>query len=80
MIRTAVTVSLVPEAQGGPFVFWDGLEDAFEQAAAIGFDAVEIFAPGPDAVDRDQLKALVDKTGRAVAAVLALAGKPSARR
>lgn len=69
MIRTAVTVSLVPEAQGGPFVFWDGLEDAFEQAAAIGFDAVEIFAPGPDAVDRDQLKALVENTGRAVAAV-----------
>ena len=69
MIRTAVTVSLVPEAQGGPFVFWDGLEDAFEQAAAIGFDAVEIFAPGPDAVDRDQLKALVENTGRVVAAV-----------
>lgn len=43
MIRSAVTVSLVPEARGGPFVFWDGLEAGCERAAAHGFDAVEVF-------------------------------------
>ena len=69
MIRSAVTVSLVPEAKGGPFVFWDGLADAFQQAESIGFDSVEIFAPGPDAVDRAELKSLVEKHGRTVAAV-----------
>ncbi|MEL7499336.1 MAG: sugar phosphate isomerase/epimerase family protein [Planctomycetota bacterium] len=69
MIRSAVTVSLVPEAKGGPFVFWEGLAHAFEQAESLGFDAVEIFAPGPDAVDRNELKSLVETHGRSVAAV-----------
>lgn len=69
MIRSAVTVSLVPEAKGGPFVFWEGLAHAFEQAESLGFDSVEIFAPGPDAVDRSELTGLVEKHGRTVAAV-----------
>ena len=69
MIRSAITVSLVEEARGGPFVFWDGLDHAFERAESLGFDAVEIFAPGPDAVDRGELHRRVDATGLAVAAV-----------
>ena len=69
MIQSAVTVSLVPEAKGGPFVFWDGLANAFEQAAILGFDAVEIFAPGATAVDRNELGALIKKHNLAVAAV-----------
>src|SRR3954463_2629536 len=27
VVRSAITVSLVPEASGGPFVYWDGLAD-----------------------------------------------------
>ena len=69
MIRSAVTVSLVSEARGGPFVYWDGLDHAFTRAKTLGFDAVEIFAPGPDAVDRGALHQLVEETGLAVAAV-----------
>ncbi|TWT52373.1 sugar phosphate isomerase/epimerase family protein [Allorhodopirellula solitaria] len=69
MTQSAITVSLVEEARGGPFVFWDGLPDAFQRAADLGFDAVEIFAPGPDAVDRAELRQLVASTGLAVAAV-----------
>ena len=69
MIQSAVTVSLVPEAKGGPFVFWNGLADAFANAAQLGFDAVEIFAPGPDAVDRDELRSLTLQHGCGVAAV-----------
>lgn len=69
MIRSAITVSLVEEARGGPFVFWDGLENAFEQAAKLGFDAVEIFAPGPESVDAETLKGLMKKHGLSVAAV-----------
>ena len=33
MIQSAITISLVPEAKGGPFVFWDDLAVGFEQAA-----------------------------------------------
>ncbi|GAB5402691.1 MAG: sugar phosphate isomerase/epimerase [Aureliella sp.] len=69
MIKSAVTASLVEEARGGPFVYWDGLADAFQNAASLGFDAVEIFAPGPDAVSVDEVKALMDQHSLAVAAV-----------
>lgn len=69
MIRSAVTVSLVEEARGGPFVFWDGLSDAFARARALGFDAIEIFAPGPQAVPQAELQELVQSSGLQVAAV-----------
>ena len=69
MIQSAITVSLVEEARGGPFVLWDGLDAAFETARSLGFDAVEIFAPGPEAVDRSELHRLVEATGLQVAAV-----------
>lgn len=68
-MRSAITVSLVPQAKGGPFVFWDGLEDAFSQAAALGFDAVEIFPPHAQAIDVAEVRALMEKYRLAVAAV-----------
>ncbi len=69
MIPSAVTVSLVTQARGGPFVFWDDLSAAAEKAAALGFDAIEIFAPSPDAVNADELKELLAKHNLKVAAV-----------
>ncbi len=69
MIKSAVTVSLVEEARGGPFVFWDGLPAACAVSAQLGFDAIEIFAPSPEAVNVGETKALLAKHGLAVAAV-----------
>ena len=69
MIRSAVTVSLVEEARGGPFVFWHDLPAACYAAAGLGFDAVELFPPGPDAVAVDRLRALLEEHGLALAAV-----------
>lgn len=69
MIRSAVTVSLVNEARGGPFVFWDDLPAACRCASELGFDAVEIFAPSPEAVDGGMLKALLQEHRLEVAAV-----------
>lgn len=68
-MRSAVTVSLVPEARGGPFVFWDGLEDACAQAAKLGFHAIEIFPPAADAIDSEAVRALVTRHGVKVAAI-----------
>jgi sugar phosphate isomerase/epimerase len=68
-IRSAVTVSLVPEAKGGPFVFWDDLAAAIEQTANLGFDALEVFAPGPDAVPAETLGQALKSRGLALAAV-----------
>lgn len=69
MIRTAVTISLVDEARGGPFVFWDDLADGCRKAAELGFDAVEIFAPSPEVVDHDELRGLLESHKLSVAAV-----------
>jgi len=69
MIRSAVTVSLVHEAQGGPFVFWHDLPGACRTARELGFDAVEVFPPGPDAVDPKVLRQLLNDNGLSLAAV-----------
>lgn len=49
-MQSAVTISLVEEARRGPFVFHGDLEAGCREAAELGFDAIELFAPGPDAV------------------------------
>ena len=69
MPRSAVTVSLVSESKGGPFVFWDDLPAACQQAANLGFDAIELFAPGPDAVSQTELSALLTSHNLGLAAV-----------
>ena len=68
-MRSAITISLVPEAKGGPFVFWDGLADGCQRAGALGFDAVEIFPPAASAIDRADLATLLAKHKLQVAAV-----------
>ena len=68
-MRSAVTISLVTEAKGGPFVFWDDLAAGCEKAATLGFDAVEIFAPSASAIDRKALQRLLDHHQLKVAAV-----------
>ena len=69
MIRSAVTISLVAEAKGGPFVFWDDLDAGCRTAAELGFDAVEVFAPGPDAVSKSELTSLLKSNRLNLAAV-----------
>jgi sugar phosphate isomerase/epimerase len=68
-ISSCVTISLVPEARGGPFVYWDDLPAACREAKEIGFDAIEVFPPGPDAVDPSLLRTLLGDHGLKLAAV-----------
>jgi sugar phosphate isomerase/epimerase len=67
-MKPCVTVSLVPEARGGPFIFWDDLASAAEKAAQFGFAAIEIFPPNAAAINRDELSSLLRKHKLAVAA------------
>jgi len=69
MIKSSVTISLVEEARGGPFVFWDDLAAGCRKAAELGFDSVELFAPSPTAVDTDELATLLDAGNLKLAAV-----------
>ena len=68
-MKSSVTVSLVPEVRGGPFVLWDDLPGACKLAKEIGFDGIEIFAPSADAVDEKTLRTLLADHGLALAAM-----------
>jgi sugar phosphate isomerase/epimerase len=68
-IKSAVTISLVKEAEGGPFVFWHDLVAGCAKAAELGYDAVEVFAPNAGAIPVDELRQLTDEHNLQVAAV-----------
>jgi len=61
MIHSAITISLVPEARGGPFVFWDNLAAGCAKAADLGFDAVEIFPRATEELNAKELKGLLQR-------------------
>ncbi|HAM71122.1 MAG TPA: sugar phosphate isomerase [Verrucomicrobiales bacterium] len=68
-LAAAITVSLVPESRGGPFVLTDGLESSLATAASVGFPAVEIFPPSAEALDARELKRLLGVHGLSLAAM-----------
>ena len=68
-IQCAVTVSLTPQARGGPFVFWDDLEAACRKASELGFDAIEIFPPDAQAIEIDRVRSVLDRYRLKLAAV-----------
>ena len=68
-MKSCVTISLVEVARGGPFVFWDGLADGIQKSAELGFDAVELFLPGPTAVPASEIEQLLAGTNLKLAAV-----------
>ena len=69
MIKSAVTISIVEQARGGPFVFHDDVAVGCRKAAELGFDAVEIFAPSADAISALPLKNLLREYDLSLAAV-----------
>jgi sugar phosphate isomerase/epimerase len=68
-MKSAVTISLVPEARGGPFVFWDNLAASCQLAKGFGFDAVEIFAPSADAARELNISKVLSDNGLSLAAM-----------
>jgi sugar phosphate isomerase/epimerase len=68
-MKSAITISLVPQARGGPFVLWDGLAQGCDEAASLGFDAVEIFPPSANALDAAELGQLLVRHKLRVAAM-----------
>ena len=68
-MKSAITLSQVPEAAAGPFVFHEPLAEGFASAAKHGYDSVELFFPGPDFITVDEVKALAAKHDLGIAAV-----------
>ncbi|HEV3385980.1 MAG TPA: sugar phosphate isomerase/epimerase family protein, partial [Gemmata sp.] len=50
-------------------MFWDDLASGCKKAKELGFDAVEVFPPGPEAIDSAMLGALLDDNGLSLAAI-----------
>lgn len=68
-IKSSITFSAVPEAQGGPFVYWGSLEESIRSAKDLGFDAIEIFPPSPDYFQTVDARTLAQQIGLEIAAV-----------
>lgn len=68
-MKSAITLAQVPEAKSGPFVFHEPLPDSFATAAECGFDAVELFLPGPHFIDIENVKSMATEHNLAIAAV-----------
>ncbi len=72
--KLSVTVCLIPEAKGGPFILWDDLPESIAKAAAFGYDAIELFPPEPDALNPKDVLALLAPHKLSVSAVGSGAG------
>jgi sugar phosphate isomerase/epimerase len=68
-VKSAVTISLVNEAAGGPFVFWHDIAAACTHAAELGFDAIEVFPPQAWGFDVPLLNSSLKQHNLAVAAM-----------
>ncbi len=68
MIRSAITLSLAPELKGGPFVLWGDLPGNCAKAAALGFDAVELFVRSAEDLNPTELRAVLDQNNLGVSA------------
>jgi sugar phosphate isomerase/epimerase len=75
MIKSAVTIALVPQIKTGPWIFWENLEESMGKAAALGFDGIELFTASGNAISTDVLKKLLGKYKLQLAAVGTGAGK-----
>src|SRR5579863_8195159 len=73
-MKSAVTISLVAEAAGGPFVFWNNLAENCAHASRLGFDAVEIFPSSPAELRVGEVKQLMIQHRLKLAAVGSGAG------
>jgi sugar phosphate isomerase/epimerase len=75
VIKSCVTIALVPAIRSGPWIYWDELEVSARKAAALGFSGIELFTASADAVASDNLSELTRELGLSVGAVGTGAGK-----
>lgn len=68
-MKSSVTISLVNEARGGPFVYWADVLEACKEAKALGFTGIEVFAPGPEAFNKSETAKIATDHGLKIAAL-----------
>jgi sugar phosphate isomerase/epimerase len=75
MIKSSVTITLVPQIKTGPWIYREALEISVSKAAVLGFDGVELFTPDAETVDKTLLKQLLSGFNMQLSAVGTGAGK-----
>lgn len=75
MVKSCVTVSLVPEIKNGPWIYHPPLDLSIRKASDLGFDAIELFTISGYSVDPDVLGKLLKTYNIKLAAVGTGAGK-----
>jgi sugar phosphate isomerase/epimerase len=75
MIKSCVTIALVPEIKQGPWIYWEDLAGSMRKAKALGFVAIEFFTASAGAVEPGTVRELMDETGLTIGAVGSGAGK-----
>jgi sugar phosphate isomerase/epimerase len=75
MVKSCVTIALVPAVKSGPWVYWNDLELSVKKAAELGFDAVELFTANASDIDEKYLSELLKRYQIKLAAVGTGAGK-----
>jgi sugar phosphate isomerase/epimerase len=75
MIRSAVTLNLIPSMSQGPWIYWHDLEGSLRKASQLGFDGVELFTNSGKQLEANQLSNLLNKHNLLLAAVGTGAGK-----
>lgn len=68
-MNPSVTISLVKEAAGGPFVYWHDPLDRAQRAKNLGYPAVEIFPPNAEALKLGNFPDIPSELGLKIAAV-----------
>ncbi|MBM3878553.1 MAG: sugar phosphate isomerase/epimerase [Verrucomicrobia bacterium] len=69
MIRSAITVSLAPEAGSRPFVYAGELPVACTRAASLGYDAIELIPAANRTVDVEECREVLERFGLRLAAL-----------
>jgi len=75
MIRSALTVSLVAELSGGPWVYRDPLEISIPRAKKVGFDGIELFIASAAELNSGLLGRLLGNYNLELSAIGTGAGK-----
>lgn len=75
MIKSAVTIALVPQIKSGPWIYWENLEESMRKASALGFNGIELFTSSGNAIQVSMLRTLLDKFKLELAAIGTGAGK-----
>jgi sugar phosphate isomerase/epimerase len=75
MIKSSVTISLVPSLAGGPWIYWDTPDISIPKAKTTGFDGIELFTASADAVESKLLSELLSENEIELAAVGSGAGR-----